>query len=231
METRPIARKDRREPSADALKQAKTAAARARRSAQLRKLFIARNSAADPAPPMSRLLKGGKGSEVRMQLMLSLLWFQTDSTSVKPLPYPAQSWARLFDLDQPDAAGARRVNDATKWLEKEGFIRVKSSPGIANEITVMEETGNGADYQPPGYAANRLRSDPDRVARHLYVQIPEEMWLNGYMSMLSGAGIAFYLMLLDQYSFGTNIGEDPATTAVWFSPKVVSERYNLSDDT
>ncbi|MET1035203.1 MAG: hypothetical protein ABWX68_08220, partial [Arthrobacter sp.] len=44
-------------------------------------------------------------------------------------------------------------------------------------------------------------------------------------------GIAFYLMLLDQYSFGTNIGEDPATTAVWFSPKVVSERYNLSDDT
>jgi hypothetical protein len=91
---------------------------------------------------------------------------------------------------------------------------------------VLNETGNGALYEPPGSAANRLR-ETDEVSRHHYVQIHNEVWTRGYMSMLAGPGIAMLLILLDQYGPGRIADPRP----VWFSPTVLRDRYGISDDT
>ncbi|WP_067470063.1 hypothetical protein [Actinomadura macra] len=189
--------------------------------------FIARGGPDEAFPPLARMLRGGRGGDVRLRLMLSLLWFQTDSRRAVPLNYPSQAWARLLGLDKPETAGVRRVNDAVRWLAANKFIFVKTNPGSASQITVLNETGDGSDYEPPGSAAQRLRDKP-AGPKHLYVQIPEQMWTNGYISMLKGAGLAFYLMLLEQYGPG-RLDED--APAVWISPKILKDRYGLSDDT
>jgi hypothetical protein len=106
------------------------------------------------------------------------LWFQTDGAKAVPLPYPSQVWAELLGLDNSKDAGARRINEAQKWLEEKRFITIEARPGHANRITVLEETANGAPYEPPGSAANWLR-DASEVIRHYYVQIPHEVWTRG----------------------------------------------------
>jgi hypothetical protein len=217
----------RPEVSKEALGRAQAASRRARKVAQLRVGFTSRAATTAPMPPLARMLRGGRGGQVRLKLLMTFLWFQTDSTQAVPLAYPAQLWAQLLGLDDPAGAGTRRINEAQKWLEAHGFISIEAQPGHAHRITVLNETGDRSAYTPPGYAANRLRDTP-QAAAHLYVQIPAEMWTNGYMSILSGAGLALYLILLDQYGPG-KIADEPRH--VWFSPKLFKERYGLSDDT
>ena len=211
-----------------ALDRAEKAARRARRNAQVRIRFISRDSADDPAPPLARLLRGGRGGQVRLKLLLSYLWMQTDERGV-PLAYPAQVWAQLLGLDRPEDAGARRINEAQAWLERNKFITVQAKPGYANRVTVLTETGdkNPEPYLAPGAAARARRNTPDAI-RHLYVQIPATFWTNGYLALLSGAGLALYLILLDQYGPGQL---DDAPGPVWFSPKAFKDRYALSEDT
>jgi hypothetical protein len=48
------------------------------------------------------------------------------------------------------------------------------------------------------------------------------------MALLSGAGVALYLILLDQYG-PSQPGANPEH--VWFSPRLFADRYGLSDDT
>jgi hypothetical protein len=193
--------------------------------AQLRLGFISRDEPGDPPAPLARMLRGGRGGQVRLKLYLSFLWFQTDGARAVPLAYPSQVWADLLGLDGP--AGARRINEAQRWLEEHQFITVQARPGQANLVTVLEETGNGSPYTPAGYAANRLR-DTDAGLSHLYVQIPRELWTSGCMSVITGAGLAFLLILLDQYGPGKVPSPAPA---VWISPKTFDDRYALSDDT
>lgn len=226
MQAQKISSAERSEAPEIALDRARRAARRARSAAQLRLRFVGREKPTDPSPALARVLRGGRGGEVRLKLLLSFLWFQTDGRRPVPLTYRAQAWAALLGLDQPATAGARRVNEAIKWLEKNGFITVESQPGLANKITVLNETGDGTPYTPPGYAANRLRDKPEGL-KHLYVQIPADLWTKGYIAVLSGAALAFYLLLLDQYG----PGKITITEPVWFSPKVLADRYDLSDDT
>lgn len=215
-------------PSREAMDRAAAAARRARKMAQLRLNFIARDDPARPRPPLALMLRGGRGGQVRLKLYLSYLWLQTDGSHAVPLAYPSQVWAQLLDLDHPDPAGARRINEAQRWLEKHQFITVRARPGHANEVTVLEESGNGAAYAPPGHAANRLRHT-DQVTDHLYAQIPRELWTQGYLSMLSASGLAFFLILLDQLAH--KAPGLPSLLPLWFSPKILEERYALSDDT
>jgi hypothetical protein len=172
------------------------------------------------------MLRGGRGGHVRLKLYLSYLWMQTHDQGV-PLAYPAQVWAQLLDLARPDEAGARRIHEAQTWLERNGFITVQAQPGHANRVTVLNETGNKEPYTPPGAAARALRDHPSGL-RHLYVQIPETFWTSGYLALITGAGLALYLILLDQYGPG-QISDQPHP--VWFSPKTFAQRYALSEDT
>ena len=216
------------QPTAKTLEQAAAAAKRARRMAQLRLNFIARETPDAPPPPLALMLRGGRGGQVRLKLYLSYLWMQTDSTQPVPLAFPSQAWADLLGLSTSTDAGARRINEAQRWLERHGFITVEARPGHANRITVLEESGNGHRYTPPGHAANRLRNT-NQVTAHLYTQLPRELWTQGYMAMLTGPGLAFLLILLDQQALKMP-GLDKLQP-MWFSPKVLAERYALSDDT
>jgi hypothetical protein len=172
------------------------------------------------------MVRGGRGGQVRLKLFLSYLWMQTNERGVQ-LAYPAQVWAQLLDLERPEENGARRIHEAQAWLERNKLITVQAQPGHANRVTVLNETGNEDTYIAPGAAAKALRDTPEG-ARHLYVQIPGTFWTSGYFALLSSAGVALYLILLDQYGPGL---VDDAPRSVWFSPKVFAERYALSDDT
>ena len=38
-------------------------------------------------------------------------------------PYPASAYATMLDIDDPEGNGARRVNQAQRWLADAGFIQ------------------------------------------------------------------------------------------------------------
>src|ERR1700722_7039619 len=121
--TRPSAVK-RPQPSAAALDRAEAGARGARAAAQFVLGFISREAPDNPPPPLARMLRGGRGGQVRLKLYLSFLWFQTDSTGSVPLGFPSQVWADLLGLK--GSAGGRRVNEAQQWLERNQFITVQS---------------------------------------------------------------------------------------------------------
>jgi hypothetical protein len=224
----PVAASLAAQPAPGALQRAEQASRRARNKAQIRLSFIRRDDPAADAPPLARLLRGGRGGSVRLKLFLSYLWMQTNGTHAVPLAYPSQLWAELLELTPANDAGARRINEAQRWLERHHFITVESNPGHANKVTVLEETGNGAAYTPPGHAA-RLHKDSDEGLKHLYTQIPHELWTQGYMALLSGPGLAFLLILLDQLSLIPP--QFVALTPVWISPRNLADHYAISDDT
>ncbi|MDP9850253.1 hypothetical protein [Streptosporangium lutulentum] len=210
-----------------ALDAAKKAARIARKRAQIRLGFISRPTfdPQAPLPPLARCLRGGRGGQVRLKLLLTYLWMQTKDHGVA-LAYPAQVWARLLDLDQPETAGARRINEAQAWLEGHMFIATQAQPGHANKVTVLNETGNDEPYIAPGAAAKALSNDPEKARPHYYAQIPATLWTNGYIQLMTGAGLAMYLILLDQYAL-TGAAPQP----VWISPSAFKAYYGLSQDT
>ncbi|MFI8504859.1 hypothetical protein ACIGFK_41075 [Streptomyces sp. NPDC085524] len=206
-----------------ALKAGESAAQHARKTAQVRYRFVERETADEPDPPLARMLRGGQGGQVRLKLYLTLLWMQPEDQGV-PLAFPARAWATLFDLRDPDKAGARRVTEAQAWLEENGFITVSSRPGQANVVTLLDDAGTGAPYVVPGLAANKERRDTGRSTTHRYIQIPRTFWTKGHIAVLSGAGVAMFLALLCEG------GATPTGRPLWFSPSDAERRFALKED-
>lgn len=192
------------------------------RSAAIRYRFIARTEPESPPPPLARLLRGGggRGGAARLKLYLSLLWLSRNED--KPVyRYPAHQWARLLGADQPDKSGARQVQEAFRWLDQESFVEVRRRQGAPSDVHLLSDAGTGRAYQAPGPAMKHL-SKGEREA-HLYVQLSAGFWTNGWIKELSGAAVAMYLVLLHEQR-----GENKA---VWLSPRIGQERYDLSDET
>ncbi|MGD6757311.1 hypothetical protein [Streptomyces sp. BH105] len=193
------------------------------RSAAVRYKFIARDSPDENAPPLARLLRGGggRGGATRLKLYLSMLWLSRNEDSPR-FDYPAHQWAQLLGFDDPDAAGARRIQQALRWLDDEGLVRRQHRQGAPSSIYLLSDAGTGRPYQAPGPAMKRLtRSEK---LDHLYVQLSAGLWTNGWVMELSGAAIAMYLVLLHERR-----GEEDKV--VWISPRIGKERYDLSDET
>ncbi|MPY38106.1 hypothetical protein FNH09_44935 [Streptomyces adustus] len=205
-----------------AAQQAKTRAGGAR-SAAVRYRFIARGGPEEDPPPLARLLRGGggKGGAARLRLYLSLLWLSRNDDAPR-FEYPAHQWARLLGFDSPDTAGARRVQQALRWLDEQAFVRLQHRQGASSAIHLLSDAGTGRPYQAPGLAMKRLAVKAQRE-EHLYVQLPAGLWTKGWISDLSGAAVAMYLVLLHERR-----GEDKT---VWLSPRIGRERYDLSDET
>lgn len=222
-----------RQPSPEALKAAANIehrlrggpSARQRTHAPVRRRFVERTTTDRPTP-LAEALRGGRGGVVRLKLELSFLWF-----AAKPphdLAYPARAWATLLDLPDPAGRGARRINEAILWLEKRKLIQVESRAGHPNIVTLLSEAGTGEPYELPGAAYSRLRNKkPASVAdEHRYFQLPNELWTNGWIPVLSGAAIAMLLVLYAELG-----NKEPETADLWFSPSHAEQRYGLSEDT
>lgn len=203
-----------------------------RRAAPLRVTFMRRPATVGPtSSPLAQTLRGGRGGEVRLKLLLAFLWFA--SAPPYDLTYPARAWATLLDLPDPTGRGVRRVNEAIKWLEGSRFITVENRPGAANRVRLLREDGSGRDYLTPSEAyqtqqaaagknaARTAATNPDR-----YIKIPEAAWTSGWIAVLTPAAVAMFLIQLAELGGGAS-----DTTTLWLSPSRFKERYGLSEDT
>jgi hypothetical protein len=192
-------------------------------SAAVRYKFIARASEQEESPPLARLLRGsgGRGGAARLKLYLSMLWMARNDNA----PYfqhPAHQWARLLGFEDPDHSGARRIQDALRWLDGEAFVELKRRAGAPSEVRLLSDNGSGRPYEAPGMAIKSV----SRAQReeHLYVQLSAGLWINGWVMELSGAAVAMLLVILHEQRGAEN-------KTVWLSPRVARERYDLSDET
>lgn len=227
-ELTPEAMPQMRTPTPESLQVAEAIKSRLgkRDQAPVRVAFIGSNDSVrdtDEVPPLARILRGGRGGEVRLKLELSFLWFAVNPPH--DLSYPARVWAMLLGLEDPEVKGARRVRQAISALEAADLIQILPRPGQPSRITLMDEGGEGQPYQLPGGAYNAVRGTSEQW-RHRYVQVPDTFWLNGWLSTLSGTAVAMMLVLFAE------LGRKDATKSdLWFSPSRAAKIYGLSDDT
>ncbi|WP_394253719.1 hypothetical protein [Arthrobacter pityocampae] len=194
--------------------------------APVRVAFIGSNDSVrteGDVPPMAKILRGGRGGEVRLKLELSFLWFAVNPPH--DLAYPARVWALLLDLDDTEGRGTRRVRQAIAALADAKLIEVLGRSGQPNRITLLDEGGNGVAYRLPGDAYNKARGTGEEW-RHRYIQIPDTLWTNGWIATLSGAALAMLLVLFSELG-----QKDAAKTDIWFSPSRAQKIYGLSEDT
>jgi hypothetical protein len=192
------------------------------RPTPIRLWFVQRRSPGDPPPPLARMLRGGRGGEVRLKLYLSLLWLAAGGEH--DVHFAPHTYARLLDLEDPYGRGARRINDGLNWLAKERFISLERKPGHEPTVTLRSDAGSGEPYVKPGRAPKDPttgKASPDNV----YVQLAVEFWLRGWAASLSASAIAMLLILL---VLARDAGKDDE---LWISPDEALARYDLSEDT
>lgn len=177
----------------------------------------------DSVPPMARILRGGRGGEVRLKLELSFLWFAVNPPH--DLTFPSRVWATLIGLDDPEGRGTRRVRQAISALAAENLIKVVGQAGRPNKIFLLDEGGNDNTYVLPGEAYNKSKGSGQEW-RHRYIQIPDTLWTNGWVATLSGAALAMLLVLFAELG-----QKDASKTDIWFSPSQAKKIYGLSEDT
>ena len=182
---------------------------RSRRTSVPLPVAFVRNPAAEAGPPLARILRGGRGGEVRLKLLLSMHLLGVRHPH--HVPGSPSSWAQALGLEDPLVNGARRVRDAMTWLAKQQFIRVDKTPGKEPECVLLSPLGTGGDYERPSPAAR-------------YIRVPATMWQNGWIVTLSGTALAMWLILAEMQ--GGREDQD-----VWVQPDEARERYGLSEDT
>lgn len=222
-----------RRPSDEALRVAAQAAKRARdRATPVRIRFIERAQPEDPPPPLARVIRGGRGGEVRLKLLLALLWLGAGGQH--DVQFPAHTYAALLGLPDRYTNGARRVNDALNWLRDHAFITIERVAGHEPKITLLSELGNGRPYVVPGQAPKDPETDKATLD-NIYVRLPVAFWTKGWAATLSGPATVMLLVLLllertparvlmQRWADGDELG-------VWVSPDQAIRRFDLSEDT
>lgn len=213
-----------RMPSRAALELARDAADRAQnRICPVRVGFIERTDETNEVP-MAELLRGGQGGEVRLKLLLSMLWMAGNPPH--DTTYPARVWATLLDLPQPESNGARRVTAAISWLENRGLLRTDRTPGMPATAFLLDERCNGEPYRPPGEIWQERKESGEPMDQSDYwVRLPPEFWTKGWITILDGPAIAMLLAL------SAEAGRYKRITDLWFSEKQGRRRFDLSIDT
>jgi hypothetical protein len=220
-----------REPSDETYQLAARASKRAHaRATPVRIRFIERAQAEDPPPPLARLLRGGRGGEVRLKVLLALLWLGSGGDHV--VRFPAHSFAGLLGLPDRYVNGARRVNDALNWLRDHDFIAIQRVPGREPKITLRSELGTGDPYVVPARAPKNPTTGK-ATADNVYVQLPVSYWTRGWAVKLSGSATAMLLvlLLLERSARGRPAERELEQPGVWVSPDEAVRRFDLSEDT
>lgn len=195
------------------------------RAAKIRYSFVRRREDDDRATPLARMLRGGQGGEVRLKLFLSLLWLAGGGDKRhETRPYPARSWAALFDLPDPEMRGLRRILDASRWLEREGFVITEREPGKSKMFRLRLEDGSGESYFDPAEHAHKKKEGGTGVGREdLYISLPASFWTEGWIMTLSARAIAMLLILAAETG-----GSSKSKTV---APALARARYAISEDT
>lgn len=191
------------------------------RDAQLRSRFVESRDPAAEGTPLVLVMRGGRGGEVRLKILLSLLWVAVQAPHDVDLP--ARVWAELIGLSGPRVSGARRVNAAFQWLVAAGFLSSERRPGEPTRLFLCEESLVGREYSIPGARIARLTQANENWDAHRYVKLPKAVWTNGWIAALPGPALAMLLVLL--------VHGAGRTEELWFSPGFADERYRLSEDT
>lgn len=201
----------RPEPPDEALHHLRALVTRSQRSTgvPLAQAFVRRAHPEDPAPPLTRLMRGGQGGEVRLKLYLTMSLLAVRTPFDIP-PVPARSWAEALGLDDPDRNGARRVSDAIDWLAENKLLIAEGRQGTRGAVRLLSQDGLGDPYVRPT-PANR------------YVRLGLGLWHDGWIVRLSGTALALLIVLLDL--------QGGRAQSQWISPAQARRRYDLSPDT
>jgi hypothetical protein len=143
--------------------------------------FVRSRSATVP-PPLTVMIRGGRGGEVRLKLYCCLTLLAVDAPYNVRRPISARTWAEMLALPKPDTNGARRVQDALHWLDDNHMVKLKRRPSYPPEITMLDPSGDGSRYVRPGSP---------------YITLPLGFWQQQWITRLSGTAIALFLILLD----------------------------------
>lgn len=162
----------------------------------------------DP-PPLARMMRGGRGGEVRLKLYLCLGLIAT-SQPFDIRPVPARVWASMLALDDPEGNGARRIADSLNWLADNRFISIDRQPGGPPGLTMLSPLGDGRRYSRP---------------RHQWITVPVDVWRQEWILALSGRATALLVVLLDLQGGRTDKTDPP-----WLTSEQ-RQRYALSADT
>jgi hypothetical protein len=205
------AARSRPEPSDQALRLLRRLVERSQRSigVPLAESFIRRASPDDPTPPLTRLMRGGQGGEVRLKLYLTMSLLAVRAPYDIPAA-PARSWAEALDLDDPEHNGARRVSDAIDWLAENKFLIAERRQGTPGPVRLLSHDGLGNPYIRPTPAGR-------------YVRLGLGLWHDGWIVRLSGTALTLLIVLLDL--------QGGRAQPQWISPDPARRRYDLSPDT
>lgn len=159
----------------DALDVLRSAVERSRRHSTVQlQIDFARDPAEAPTP-LKRIGSDGRGQGLRLKLYLSMTMLATK----KPYqlrPYTASAYATMLALEDPDGQGARRVNQAQRWLRDAGFI---------------QRVENGT--HPPHIVLLPLEARGDWGGR--WITLPIGLWSNGWIQVLPGRALVLYIVL------------------------------------
>ena len=128
---------------------------------------------------------GGRGGATRLKVYLSLLWLARNRTLERPVfSYPAKHLAALIGLPHPDGAGARRVQEALRWLAKEGFVALDRRPGDVTHVHLLDDAGSGDPCRAGPLVTRAPKRSQSEREQHFYVQLDARFWTKGWVSDL-----------------------------------------------
>lgn len=92
---------------------------------------------------------------MKLKIELSALWIAAGE------PYDVElagrAWARLIGLPDPGGRGANRVNAAVRQLISNRLVTAEGGRGSKRRLTLLDETGTGQRYIPPGERVGELK--------------------------------------------------------------------------
>lgn len=174
-------------------------------------------------PPLTTIMRSGRGNNVRLKLMLSLLW--AGVAEPHEIRDPASRWARILGLHQPQ--GSRQIRSSFQWLAAHQLIEVEEQAGKGSIVRLLDEGGINTPYHRPSRQMGRdIRKDKDEY----YIQLPATIWTKGWIQLLGAPALAMLLVLMHlQESKGTDTEE--AREDLWLSLALAKTRYGLTNET
>lgn len=202
----------------------------ARKAVPVRASFVRNDNNPQGDAPLKKLVSrgGGRGGAVPVLLYIALIW----KCAKKPfdVKLSARQWADLLGLPDSSGKGARRVANALNMLEGLKLIKLEKVHGEPSRVTLLDESGEGSDYELPSTAYSQRG-----LKRDLYFKISSKLWTSGEIQQLGAPGLVMLLILLqeggykpDNTVFAKVSRTRPQGKEVWFTTENFPARYGIS---